>query len=100
MTRFIRSKCRIEFPEGSPYEDNTIEPGHAASNGDTWRICRMNAETGKTEYVDSLTECRVIGDESDLALLVTGQSTYLAETGVPEDERAVTIKVVQNPKFR
>lgn len=108
MTRYIRNMCRIEFEGGSPYDQDVIDPGHASSNGDTWIISRMQMReidgrptpTGRTERVDQLTECNIVGDEDDPVLVVTGQSTFLAEAGVPEDDRQVKIRVIQNARFR
>jgi hypothetical protein len=108
VTRYIRNMCKIEFEGGSPYDVDVIVPGHAASNGDTWVISRMQMRevdgrrvpTGRTERVDQLTECTIVGDEDDPVLVVTGQSTYLAEAGVPEDDRQVKVRVIQNPKHR
>lgn len=100
--------CKIEFPDGSPYDDDTIDPGHAASNGNTWVLSRYQMReidgreipTGRTERVDQLTECQITGTEDDPVLVVVGQSTFLADAGVPEDDRLVKIRIVQNPKHR
>lgn len=110
--------CKIEFPDGSPYDDDVIDPGHASSNGDTWVISRMQMHevvdyvdgrrvltgevvpTGRTERVDQLTEVQVTGDESDPVLTIVGNSTFLAEAGIPEDDRLVKVRITQNARFR
>jgi hypothetical protein len=109
MSRYIRTMCKIEFQGGSPLGDDVIEPGHASSNGNTWVLCRYqmrdlddgtSVPTGRTERVDQLTECSVVGDEGTESLVVTGQSAFLEGAGVPEDDRSVTVKITQNPKHR
>ena len=103
--RYIRNMCKIDWPDGSPHADNVIDPGHAASNGDTWVISRMQMDadgepTGRTERVDRLTDCQVTGDEDDPVLTVVGQSEFLADRGVPEDDRTVKVRITQNPRHR
>jgi hypothetical protein len=103
--RYIRSMCTVEYPQGSPGPEDRITPAYVASNGDTWVINRYQEDedgnpTGRTERVDQLTECQVVGDEGDPVLQVTGQSTMLAEMGVPEDDRTVIIRVTSNPRHR
>lgn len=99
--------------------ENVVEPGHASSNGNTWVLSRLQMRevtvqgpegtkvgtgefepTGKTERIDQLTDCTIVGDETDPVLTVTGQSNFLAEAGLAEDDRQVTVKITQNPKFR
>lgn len=105
MTRYIRNMCRIEYPDGSPHEHNVIDPGRAVSNGNTWVLSAMKMgidgqPTGRAERVDQLTECQITGDEDDPVLTIVGQSTLLADMGVPEDDRTVKVRITQNPKHR
>lgn len=120
MTRFIRNHCRIEWIGGSHLDtEDVVEPAHAASNGDTWVISRPQMRevtmqgpegtqvgtgefepTGRTERIDQMTECSIVGDETDPFLTVTGQSTFLAQAGVAEEDCQVTVRIHQNPRFR
>lgn len=109
MSRYIRSMAKIEWQGGSHLGEDIVDPGFASSNGDTWVLSRYQMidqgdgtfrPTGRTERIDQLTECQVTGDEGSETLVITGQSAYLAEAGLPEDDRSVTVKITQNPRHR
>lgn len=105
MTQFRKiNMCRVEYPSGGPADSDVIEPAFVTTNGGSCAINRYQMRelddgteepTGRTERVDTMTEISV-SDLGNGAFAVTGQSTLLAEMGVPPDDRSVTVRVFPN----
>lgn len=104
MTQFRKiNMCRVVYPSGGPLED-VIDPAFVTTNGSgcaisTYQMTELEdgttVPTGRTERVDTMTEISVT-ELDDGAFAVTGQSTLLADMGVPPDDRSVTIRVFPN----
>lgn len=115
MTQFRKiNMCRVEYPAGGPADSDVIDPAFVTTNGGACAISRYQMQevlqrgpdgkpiptgefepTGRTERIDTMTQISV-SELGNGAFAVTGQSTLLAEMGVPEDDRTVTVRVFPN----
>jgi hypothetical protein len=105
MTQFRKiNMCRVEYPSGGPADADVIDPAFVTTNGGSCAISgyQMREEddgtevpTGRTVRIDTMTEISV-SELGNGAFAVTGQSTLLADMGVPEDDRTVVVRVFPN----